>query len=450
MNRDPTSARPSPGPAVTELGDDMSRDGLCRVLGRLAVGLVGGELPDDVVAHVKRHLLYNLVCGLFSGDRPAAAWSLAKGTAPATATLLLIGDRVNVESAAFANACLLHARAQDDTHYPSQCHPGCVVIPAALAAAERSDADPHRLLCAIVAGYEVTAAIGEPLCDAAIARGIRPASVFGALGAATAAAVAGLGQTWTDGSEEWAYQVAGAARAGVTAALLSQAGVRSAARALEGEKGFAAMFAGSGLPEVTLGEQAGRWRTTEVVYKPYPACNIVQAPVHATVEIVRAHDLAAADLAFVRCGLNPDDWAYPGTQGRPPFGGSGGPLMSAAYCIAVAAAHRGLPLDVLSGPGEQLSELVSRIELVPDASLSPLDTWIEIDTIGGERFRVRRAGDTVSYAWPWDDIVSWARELATEQGPPLENAVEQLIDIVGYAPEAADAGALARATVVSR
>jgi 2-methylcitrate dehydratase MmgE/PrpD-like protein len=71
------------------------------------------------------------------GDRARPAWDLARGSAPADATLLVDGTRVHVEQAAFANAVALHARAQDDTHYPSQTHPGAAIMPAALALAEQ-------------------------------------------------------------------------------------------------------------------------------------------------------------------------------------------------------------------------------------------------------------------------------------------------------------------------
>ena len=85
-----------------------------------------------------------------------------------------------------ANAVAIHARAQDDTHYASQAHAGAAVIPAALATAEREGASGATLLAGIIAGYEVTATVGEQLAGRAIARGFRASGVFGVLGAAAA------------------------------------------------------------------------------------------------------------------------------------------------------------------------------------------------------------------------------------------------------------------------
>ncbi len=446
-------------------------DGLAASAARFACGLARDGLPTAVGAHARSTLLYNLVCAVTAGERAAPAWSMARGTAPATATLLLDGERVHVEQAAFANGVLLHARAQDDTHYASQTHPGAAVIPAALALGESSGADGARLLAAIVAGYEVTATVGEALCDPVVERGFRAASVFGALGAAVAGSVAlaldearsanaialgasfacGLAQTWTDGADEWSYQLGAAARSGVTAALLARAGVHAAARALEGTQGFAAAFAGTELAPAWPAESGGGWRTLEVIHKPYPACNIVQAPVAATVDLVRRHDLSVADVRSVRCELHPADRDYPGTLGRGPFAGTGGPLMSAAFCIAAAIVRRGLPLDVLGGGDERnVDELASRIEIAGDPALPRLGARIEIETVRGQRLRAELSGEAASYAWGWDEIVTWARKLGAESGTPYADAIERVVDAVAEIEAADSVAELVAATVVAR
>lgn len=469
-------------PAVTRIHQDVMlvqqaaasappSEPLIGGVARFVCGIARDGAPAEVRLRAKATLLYDLVCAMAAGDRVDPALSLARGTGPATATLIGDGERVHVEQAAFANGVATHARAQDDTHYPSQTHPGAVAIPAALAVSERFEANGARFLAAVIAGYEVAATIGEELSDALVERGFRAASVFGALGAAAAASVAagleeqrtehaiglaaslagGLTQTWTDGAEEWSYQVGAAARAGVTAALLAREGVRAAARALEGANGFAAAFAGTELALVWPGEPTGRWRTIDVIHKLYPACNIVQAPVAATLELSRRHDLATADVRRVRCTLNPEDWAYPGTLCTAPFPGSGGPLMSVPFCVAVAIARRGLPLDALSAAGDQeLSDLTRRIEVEPDPTLARLDARIEIETAGGDRLTSQWSGEAASYAWSWPEIVSWARALGGELSPSHLRAIERVIDAVERIEDAPSASPLATATVIER
>jgi 2-methylcitrate dehydratase PrpD len=121
--------------------------GLAASAASFARGLVRDGVPADVLARAKANLLCDLMCALGAGERAAPAWRLARGTTPATATLLLDGTRVHVEQAAFANAVLIHARAQDDTHYPSQTHPDAAVIPAALAVGESRRLGVPRHTC---------------------------------------------------------------------------------------------------------------------------------------------------------------------------------------------------------------------------------------------------------------------------------------------------------------
>ena len=47
--------------------------------------------------------------------------------------------------AALANGVLAHADETDDSHAPSQSHPGCAVVPAALAAGEAARRSTARV-----------------------------------------------------------------------------------------------------------------------------------------------------------------------------------------------------------------------------------------------------------------------------------------------------------------
>jgi 2-methylcitrate dehydratase PrpD len=423
-----------------------------------------------VAAKAKANLVYELACAIASGERARPAWALARGSGPADATLLVDGGRVHVEQAAFANSVALHARAQDDTHYASQAHPGAAILPAALALAEQRGTDGATLLTAIVAGYEVTAGVGERLVDPVVARGFRAAAVFGALGAAAASAAvlgldaertghaialgagfaAGLTQTWIDGADDWAYQLGTTARGGVTAALLAEQGVRGAERALEGAYGFASAFAGTPLdaPEWPL-EAGDSWRVRDVIYKPYPACNIAQAPVAVAAELAARHTLGPGDVVRVRCALNPEDRDYPGTLGRGPFHGTGGPLMSVVFCVAAALRHGGLSLEGLARHDDpDTSALTARVEVVPDPALPRLAAWLEIETTDGRMLRGELRPDHATYAWDVETVETWARAVCHEAGEPGARAGERMIAAVRDL-ESSGAAALARATVLS-
>ena len=299
------------------------------VLGEFVASCRYEALPADVVETARCHLLFNLACGAAApASAVEPALRLVRRHRPAEATLLRGGERVPAGDAAFANGVLLHARAQDDTHVPSQCHPGATIIPAALAVAERQSSSPRELIAAVVAGYEVTAAVGELLAGDAIERGFRASPIFGTLGAAAASAAlldpepgrlgnaialatsfaGGLNQTWLEGSDEWLYHLGSAARSGVTAGLLAAAGERGATHALEGPAGIARAFSGRESWEAPGDWELGiRWRIKEVVHKAYPVCSNTQTAVALASDLASRHDLAPEGIAGVRLYMNPEE-----------------------------------------------------------------------------------------------------------------------------------------------
>ena len=54
-----------------------------------------------------------------------------------------------------ANGILAHSDETDDSHAPSGTHPGCAVVPAALAMGEKNDCSGEALLKSVVLGYDV-------------------------------------------------------------------------------------------------------------------------------------------------------------------------------------------------------------------------------------------------------------------------------------------------------
>ena len=57
--------------------------------------------------------------------------------------------------AALANGVLAHSDETDDSHAPSHSHPGCAVVPAALAAGEQFGVSGARFLRSVTLGYDV-------------------------------------------------------------------------------------------------------------------------------------------------------------------------------------------------------------------------------------------------------------------------------------------------------
>src|ERR1700743_3835815 len=73
------------------------------------------------------------------------------GPAPVASSVLLLGP---IE-AAIVNGALAQADETDDNYSAGGAHPGCAVVPAALAAAEAFGAHGTRFLRAVTLGYDV-------------------------------------------------------------------------------------------------------------------------------------------------------------------------------------------------------------------------------------------------------------------------------------------------------
>lgn len=436
-------------------------------LGRFAAGLSIDQLPEEVVEKLRCNVLHNLACAMGAHTAGDQVWRTARGRRPAEATLLCDGDRVAAEHAAFANAALMHTRAQDDTHFPAKTHVGSAVMPAVLALAERDGRSGADFVTAVVAGCEVAAAVGERLAPAATARGFRATPVFGTLGAAAAAASmlrldadqttdaiaiassfsGGLNQMWIDGTSEYRLELGMAARNGIAAAELAATGLHGAAHWYEGDAGFARAFAG--LTDAAAGdwELGERWRLLDVTYKPYPVCAITQSPVQVAMDLAAEHDLAPDQIASVRCVLNSADRTYPGTVNAGPFHDIGATLMSAQFCVAMALKDRGATLTGLRQfEDPALMRLVGITDVVGEDGIPNLGARVELTTADGRELSGELIPDEATYGWDWAGVVANLYRMAPEIAVP-KAGLDELVNSVSSLDRLVEVTPLTRGTV---
>jgi 2-methylcitrate dehydratase PrpD len=115
-------------------------------------------LPDDILEHAKRHVL-DTCAAMVSGSQLApgrAALAFARAYGGRTVATV-VGDtlRCGPIEAALANGTMAHADETDDTLAPGPWHPGCNVVPAALAVGEQFGASGIHFLRSVVLGYDV-------------------------------------------------------------------------------------------------------------------------------------------------------------------------------------------------------------------------------------------------------------------------------------------------------
>ena len=144
--------------------------------GRLSTyisGALAHPLPQAVIEKGRQHIL-DTVAAMISGThlrpgRLAIAYAARLGGARQAS---IVGTRLLTSpvTAALANGMLAHADETDDSHAPSRTHPGCAVIPSALAVAESVHATGEHLLKAVVLGYDVAARMNYALGAGRICR----------------------------------------------------------------------------------------------------------------------------------------------------------------------------------------------------------------------------------------------------------------------------------------
>src|SRR5918997_6954602 len=124
------------------------------------------DLPTDVRSQAIRCVL-DLCGAAVAGSRTEAAQAAAKyalyahGAGPST--VIGTGARCTPVGAALANGFAASALDIDDGYRPVKGHPGAVVFPAVLAAAEETGSSGTEFLTALVIGYEVAMRAGRIL-----------------------------------------------------------------------------------------------------------------------------------------------------------------------------------------------------------------------------------------------------------------------------------------------
>src|SRR5262245_26686665 len=160
-------------------------------LSEYIAGALARPLPAAVVEKARHHIL-DTFAAMVSGTglkpgRVAIDYVKAQGGPPEGS---IVGTRLRVSAvnAALANGMLAHADETDDSHAPSRTHPGCAVVPAALAAAESVRASGEQFIRAVVLGYDVAARVNYALDPEALAASLRGThSIGGTFGAGAAA-----------------------------------------------------------------------------------------------------------------------------------------------------------------------------------------------------------------------------------------------------------------------
>ena len=286
-------------------------------------------LPGAVAEKARQHIL-DTIAAMVSGSRlPPGRLAIAyAGGLGGRAEASVVGTRIitSCVHAALANGMLAHADETDDSHAPSRNHPGCAVVPAALAVAERVHASGEEFERAVVLGYDVAARVNYALdADAFAFAGRMTHSVGGTFGAGAAAAAllgldalearhllsycaqqsSGVGSSVRDADHiEKAFDFGGMpARNGATAATMVAAGFTGVDDVFSGERNFLQAYAIKPDPG-KLADGLGRHfeiLTTNI--KKWSAGSPAQAAIDALLHLMTTQDVVAKNVKAITVHL---------------------------------------------------------------------------------------------------------------------------------------------------
>ena len=288
----------------------------------------GRALPPLVHEKAKHHLLDTLAA-MISGrqllpGRRAIAYAKSRAGTP-EATLVGTGHLTTVENAALANGMLAHADETDDSHAPSQTHPGCGVVAAALAMAEARHASGTALLRAIALGYDIGTRFTMALNALEFREEGHSTHSFGpTFGAAAAAGslarldagkmryvltfagqqASGVGSWLGDLDHiEKAFDFGGMpARNGVTAASFVLRGFTATEDMFHGPRNFFQAYthpARGAQPEELTRGLGQTFEITNTNIKRWSVGSPIQAPLDSLFELIRTHQVEADDVERV-------------------------------------------------------------------------------------------------------------------------------------------------------
>lgn len=315
-------------------GRPAAQTAITRQLARYMVEARDRTLPADV-AREARHRILDTLGAIVSGARmrpgeAAIRYIRTQGGTP-EASVLTTNIRTTAVNAALANGMFGHADETDDFEPVTKAHPGCAVVPAALAVAEREGRSGVEFVRAVALGYDLCCrflmALGPDHVRGTHRSAEGTSSTFGAVGAAASLArldeqgmrhalsyaaqqVSGI-WSWTRDNEhiEKAFDFGGmGARNGVSAALMVQSGFTGVDEVLDGEHNMIVALSTEPKPEQMIAGLGTRFFVTETAIKTFSVGYPIQAPTDALLTLRRQHGLTASNVERIVARL-PEDGA---------------------------------------------------------------------------------------------------------------------------------------------
>ena len=397
-------------------------------------------LPADIVEKAKHHILDTIAAMVSGSDLPPGHAALALARAQAGRPVAtVIGSNVVTGpiDAALVNGVLAHSDETDDSHGPSQSHPGASIVPSALALGEELSVSGEHYLRAVTLGYDVgtrlTMALGgmtfrdeSRRSTHALAGNFGSAAAAGCVAGLTAqqmrwvldyASQQGSGYAiWARDTDhiEKAFVFGGMpARNGVTAAVLVRAGWNGVDDVFSGTDNFLQVNAPDAKPGVLIDGLGTRYEIANTDIKKWTVGTPIQAPLDALQNIQQKRRFGADDVKSVVVRLAPSVGAVVDNRDIPDI--------CLQHMVAVMLIDGTASFHAAHDKARMQDALVlrqrSKVRYVPDAELTRLlparVAVVEVTLNDGAHLtdRVEAVRGTVRNPMPRAEVVDKARDL---------------------------------------
>ena len=326
---------------------------------RLAAHVVDtawADIPREAVQASKRLALDTLAVAWAGSSAPGvreARELLAEEGGKPESSVWAFGGRLPARVAAFINSAAAAALDYDGMRATERgsVHADSVVLPAALAVAEREHASGRDFLAALVLGNDVVTRLGA--ASLLPHKGWYHTSIYGIFGAVAAAArLMRLDREQTRHAFGIALSQAAAtqlpnishsltkrfsssfaAHAGVFSALLAARGITAPREAFEGKFGFYSLYQ-PGDPADLFAGLGRTYPHVTTAIKKYPSCACNHTAIEAALHLVREHALTADDVAGVEVIISP----YVDRLVGAPFAPGPDPQVTAQFSVQYSVA----------------------------------------------------------------------------------------------------------------
>lgn len=402
-------------------------------------GALDRPLPPDIAEKAKLHTL-DTVAAILSGSRlkPGRLAAIYVESLGGKKLATVIGTRIVTSpvNAALANGMSGHADETDDSHLGGRFHPGCGIVPAALAVAEMRGSSGADLQKAIALGYDMGArfslALGYGGAYTALHSTHSLGTAFGAVAAAAALLRLDARQVrhslsfavqqasgvpyWQRDEEhvEKAFDFGGmGARNGVSAATMVAAGFTGVEDPLSGKHNFFTAFAETARPEILVDRLGSHHEMMAASIKKWCVGSPIQAALDSLSALVAEHRVGAGDIARLVAHM-PDDRLHIVDDRQMPD-------VCLQHLLALMLIDGGLTFasshDYARMSDPAVLALRRRIEAVPSAELTAAvparQAIIEIATVDGRRLshRTRAVRGTPENPMDRADVAAKALDL---------------------------------------